>query len=77
MKHSSHVHTRPSPRCNLSHASLVEVETKLIDPPEEAHYWYAEGIDAACCIILREDPKHVIGKAGRTLQQSGVLGALE
>ena len=58
---------RPSPRCDLSHAWLVEVETKVIVPPEEDPYWYAQEIKAARCIIPRDDVKHVIGKGGRTL----------
>ena len=75
MRRSSHVRAGPSPRCNLSHAWLVEVETKIIGPPEEEEepYWYAEEIEATRCIIPRGDAKHVIGKGGRTLQRLQAL----
>ena len=68
MQRSSHVRTGPFPRCGLSHAWLVEVESKVVAPPEEEHYWYAEGIDTARCIIPRDDAKHLIGKGGHTFQ---------
>ena len=42
--------------------------TKLIDPPEEVPYWYAKGIDVACCIILRDEARHRKRKGGHTLQ---------
>ena len=77
VRRSSHVHTGSSPNCHLSHAWLVEVETKAFYPSDEVPYWYAEEIEAAHCSIPRDDAKHVIGKGGRTLQRlQALLGTL-
>lgn len=73
VRRSSHV--QASPRCDLSHACLVEVGTMLIGKEEEVPYWYAKGIGATCCIIPRDDINHVIGKGGHNSQPFQELSA--
>ena len=76
VRRSSHVGAGPSPHCDLSHAWLVEVETKVIGPFEEEPYWYAKEIETSSCIILRDDAKHMIGKGGHTLQRLQAISGM-
>ena len=72
------MHARPSLRCSLAHAWLLEVESKQLDSKQlddldMGLYWDAKGIENALCIIPGEDAEHVIEKGGRTLQYLQVL----
>ena len=41
---TSHVHAGTSPKCNLAHAWLLEVESKHLNDPETGPYCDAEGL---------------------------------